>query len=159
MTGITAGTPYIVKWASGSHIQNPKFEKVTINYTYNTVETDVVNLIGIYSPYNIREEGDRTVLYLGDDNKLYYPNGEMTINSCRVFFQLTNGLVCGNPSQGESGINNFVLNFGDDATGIKTVSQDGSHGPDAWYTIDGKKLNGMPTSKGIYIYNGRKVVK
>ena len=27
-----------------------------------------------------------------------------------------------------------------------------------WYTIDGVKLNGKPTAKGIYIVNGRKVV-
>ena len=158
-TGITAGTPYIVKWSSGSHIQNPKFENVTIDNTYNTIKTDVVSFIGIYSPCSIGEEGDNTMLYLGDDNKLYYPNGEMTINSCRAFFQLTNGLVCGNPSQGESGINNFVLNFGDDATGINTVSQEESDVSDAWYNIDGKRLNSMPTAKGIYIYKGRKVVK
>ena len=27
-----------------------------------------------------------------------------------------------------------------------------------WYTINGVKLNGMPTKKGIYINNGRKVI-
>ena len=159
VTGITAGIPYIMKWARGSHIKNPKFDDVTIDYTYETVETDVVSFIGIYSPYRIEEEGDNTCLYLGGDNKLYYPIGEMNINSFRAFFKLADGYICGDPNKGGSGINNFVLNFGDDATGIKTVSQDGSFGPDAWYTIDGKKLNGMPTSKGIYIYNGRKVVK
>ena len=29
---------------------------------------------------------------------------------------------------------------------------------DKWYTLDGRKINGQPTKKGIYIYNGRKVV-
>ena len=29
---------------------------------------------------------------------------------------------------------------------------------DEWYTIDGRKLNGMPAKKGVYIYNGRAVV-
>lgn len=29
---------------------------------------------------------------------------------------------------------------------------------DAWYTITGVKLNGVPTSKGVFINNGRKVV-
>lgn len=28
----------------------------------------------------------------------------------------------------------------------------------AWYTLDGRKLNGMPTVKGMYINNGKKVV-
>ena len=27
-----------------------------------------------------------------------------------------------------------------------------------WYTIDGRKLNGKPTMKGIYVVNGKKVV-
>ena len=83
----------------------------------------------------------------------------MNINSFRAFFKLAERYFCGDPNQGGSGINNFVLNFGDDATGINTVSQEESDGSDAWYTIDGKKLNGMPTVKGIYIYKGRKVVK
>ncbi|MBR5391327.1 MAG: BspA family leucine-rich repeat surface protein [Prevotella sp.] len=28
----------------------------------------------------------------------------------------------------------------------------------AWYTIDGRKLNGVPTKKGIYIHNGNKQI-
>ncbi len=27
---------------------------------------------------------------------------------------------------------------------------------DSWFTIDGRKLSGKPTIKGIYIHNGRK---
>ena len=27
-----------------------------------------------------------------------------------------------------------------------------------WYTLDGRKLNGKPTKKGLYIHNGKKVV-
>ena len=30
---------------------------------------------------------------------------------------------------------------------------------DCWYSIDGRKLNGQPTQKGIYIYKGKKIVK
>ena len=28
----------------------------------------------------------------------------------------------------------------------------------AWYTLDGRKLDGQPLKKGLYIHNGRKVV-
>ena len=28
-----------------------------------------------------------------------------------------------------------------------------------WYSIDGKKLAGEPTKKGVYIVNGKKIVK
>ena len=29
---------------------------------------------------------------------------------------------------------------------------------DVWYTLDGRKLQGKPTKKGLYLHNGRKVV-
>ena len=29
---------------------------------------------------------------------------------------------------------------------------------DNWYTLDGARLSGKPSAKGIYINNGRKVV-
>ena len=29
---------------------------------------------------------------------------------------------------------------------------------DTWYDLNGRKLNGMPTKKGMYIMNGKKVV-
>ena len=28
----------------------------------------------------------------------------------------------------------------------------------SWYTLDGRKLNGKPTAKGLYIYNGKKII-
>ena len=31
-------------------------------------------------------------------------------------------------------------------------------GADAWYTLDGRKLSGEPTQKGLYINNGKKVI-
>jgi hypothetical protein len=32
------------------------------------------------------------------------------------------------------------------------------NGSDAWYTLDGRRLSGKPTQKGIYINNSKKVV-
>lgn len=29
---------------------------------------------------------------------------------------------------------------------------------DAWHTLDGRRLNGMPTAKGVYVVNGKKVI-
>ena len=45
-------------------------------------------------------------------------------------------------------------------TGIIDVTHRmaGGTGNDAWYAIDGRKLSGRPTQKGIYIYKGRKQV-
>ncbi|MBR5062360.1 MAG: S8 family serine peptidase [Prevotella sp.] len=45
---------------------------------------------------------------------------------------------------------------GEQATGIKaldTVADDG-----AWYTVEGIKLQGKPTRKGVYLHNGKSVI-
>ena len=46
---------------------------------------------------------------------------------------------------------------GSEVTAIRSIEvspETKSH----WYTLDGKRLSGKPTQKGIYVYNGRKVV-
>ena len=45
------------------------------------------------------------------------------------------------------------------ATGLNQVTSDKSQvQSNEWYTIDGRKLNGMPMKKGVYIQNGKKVM-
>ena len=51
---------------------------------------------------------------------------------------------------------NISIVFGD-ATGIDSMVN-GQWSMDTWYDLNGRKLNGMPTKKGIYMNNGRKVV-
>lgn len=43
-------------------------------------------------------------------------------------------------------------------TGIKTMKDVRGPMSDVWYTIDGRRLSGKPTQKGLYIVNGKKVV-
>ena len=44
-------------------------------------------------------------------------------------------------------------------TVIKAVNVDGLEvGNDGWFTLNGMKLNSVPTEKGIYIHNGKKVI-
>lgn len=53
------------------------------------------------------------------------------------------------------------LSITEDAeTGIDSIdnSQLTIHHSQAWLTIDGRMLSGKPTQKGIYIFNGRKIV-
>ena len=82
----------------------------------------------------------------------------MTINACRAYFQL-NGLTAGTPT---SQVRAFRLNFEEDSetTGILSTTDftDYTDKNAAWYTVDGVKLSGKPTRKGIYLYGGLKVV-
>lgn len=53
--------------------------------------------------------------------------------------------------------NTWTLHFMPDAvTAIDGITHHPS--PNTWYTIDGQRIEGQPTHKGIYITNGRKVV-
>ena len=170
-TSIEAGKPYLVKWANtGENISNPVFYNVTLSSTTPTLVTSTdkgddlgnVSFTGTYSPKDIFTT-EKTTLYLDANNHLCYPWGEdmtsFTINSFRAYFQLNNGFVCGEP--GSTGtINNFVLNFGEETNGIEEISnlKPQTSNPASWFTLDGRKLSGKPTQKGIYVNNGRKVV-
>ena len=46
---------------------------------------------------------------------------------------------------------------GNSTTGISSVGYD-TFETDVWYDIQGRKLQGRPTKKGVYIQNGRKVI-
>ena len=175
-TTIQAGTPYIIKWDEtiAENFSNPVFLGVTVEERSKSecaVTTNDGNVAfqGIFDPFPIAQE-DKTVLYLVDADNLYYPNGAMTIGSCRAYFQLLNGLTAGESADPNTPAKArvIVLNLSDgEQTGIHDLSVDAaaSHEPGisnslqrAWYTLDGRKLDGKPYVKGMYIKNGRKVV-
>jgi hypothetical protein len=160
VTSIEAGKPYIVKWAKpdgytvdgGYDISEPMFNGVIISDAPANAKTDYVDFMGCYSPVSIYT-AEKTNLYLGADNKLYYPTAsDFTVNAFRGYFQL---------KLGDKEVKAFNINFGDDeATGIISVHDSGFmvNGSDAWYTLDGRKLQGKPTQRGIYINNGKKTI-
>ena len=162
-TTIPAGTPFIIKWdESGTDITDPVFEGVTIDATsHDATVTGVLTFTGTYAPVSIADGGDNTKLYLGDENTLFYPNAAMTIGCQRAYFQLAEGLTAGEPTNLDAGVRAFALNFGDgtaaDPSAIQAISTD-SKSDGAWYTLDGRKLDAAPTTKGLYINNGKKVI-
>lgn len=57
---------------------------------------------------------------------------------------------------------NGVITFDydeDSATGIGSPTPALSQEEEAWYTLDGRRLSGEPKQKGIFIHQGKKVVK
>ena len=46
----------------------------------------------------------------------------------------------------------------DDKTGISCLPVQHRFSKDEWYSLDGRKLQGRPTSKGLYIRNGKRVI-
>ena len=169
-TTIEAGKPYVIKWEKAAdyedtnefNLYEPTFTDVIINENTIEVETDYADFVGIFSPRDIYTE-EKTNLYLGSNGYLYYPwDDGMTsfdVNSFRAYFRLKKDLVAGDPIDPVSGINNFVLNFSGESSSIENIpSSIFNLQSEGWYTLDGRKLSGKPTQKGIYINNGKKVV-
>ena len=161
VSSIDAGKPYIVRWPQSSNVANPLFSGVTIS-NGNPVDADkeVVTMKGTYSPVFVENE-DRTKLFLGSNSTLYYPNGVNTIsiNGFHAYFQLAEGYICGTPINGENGINIFDMNFGGPVNSIENLpSSISNRQSEGWYTLDGRKLQGQPVRKGIYLHDRQKVV-
>lgn len=85
--------PYFVKWESGSDVTDPVFQGVKVVYngmgmSHETVDADIAYVY--HKPQPI--EASKAILYLGDDNKLYFPKEAMTINPFHAYFKLQNGI-------------------------------------------------------------------
>ena len=171
---LAAGVPYIIKWAKADgyddadpatrDIISPVFEGVTIQSIFKDFisEDKKVQFLGRYSAYTYTRENKNTLL-LGTGNTLYYPQPSVdaqtgaalrpTIGAFRAYFEL-------DPSAAAS-VKAFSISFGDESpTGIGSVDGSGFmvNGSGAWYTLDGRRLNGKPSQRGIYVNQGRKVV-
>jgi len=150
-----------VKWdAVGDDFTSPVFSGVTIDAKASTTVSDAdtglqeVQMVGCYSPVSVVAD-DKSILFLGDNNTLYYSTENRNIRSCRAYFSVP--YLKQNPGAKTRA---FRLNFGgEEVTGILEVSADSKEmTDDAWYSLDGVRLSGKPTQRGIYINNGNKVV-
>jgi len=145
----------VVPVMSSDRITDPVFTNVTIDATMRDVDTadGTVTFKGSYDYLTFAAE-DKSVLFLGEDNTLYWPESGASIGAFRAYFQLNDPSTL---------VRSFVLNFEDEETqGISAQPmfnvQCSMFNEEAWYTLNGVKLDKMPTRKGLYIKNGRKVV-
>lgn len=164
VTKLQAGVPYIIKWENDTEnptIVNPTFTNVYVNTNHNDYDNGAdmgegrVRFMGIYSPKTFDTE-DKSILFMGGGNNLYYPDdtSPITIGAFRTYFKI------GSDEALAPRITMFYLDFGEDATEIVSLSQEerGAGTAEGWYTLDGRKLSGKPTAKGLYIHAGKKVV-
>lgn len=153
VTAIAAGTPYMIKWTGGDNLVNPTFEGVTISIATGNKEFDLgngygVSFVGTYASQTFGE-ADKSILFLGGENTLYYPT-DGSIGGCRAYFQL-DGLTAGDLPAGS-----VKMHFGDGLTGIGEIVNEKAEG--VWFDLNGRRLSGKPAAKGIYVKNGHKVI-
>lgn len=170
-TSIKAGQAYLIKWDGGSDLGPSDLVFTGVNLAKDLCDDEItaddsgtvtVIFMGIYKKISF-DADDRTVLYLGADNKLYYPKSGASIGAQRAYFKL-NGITASDlAGSSDTKVRTFVLDFGDGDNTTGIVSIDDSpltidRSSDAWYTLDGRRLSGKPMQKGIYIYNAKKIV-
>ena len=150
VTEMVAGKPYVIRWTSGSALVDPKFEGVTVKNEKNSVMTGDVEFIGVFAPTALVKD-DVTNLYLGSNNTLYYPNVDgFKVNAFRGYFKVSD-------STAAMGFN-VIADFGSGSTTRIQNAENAESELDSWYTLNGVKLDGKPTQKGVFIHNGTKVV-
>ena len=171
VTTLTAGTPYLIKWDKADgyvdndahNIVSPTFTDVTIAKETNPVTTSYVNFVGTYD-YQSFTEDNRSILFVGSENKLYWPQTGAHLGACRAYFQLK-GITAADVSGAR-----MSFDEGNDEVTSLNLTPALSQGEGAWYTLDGRKVaNGQKPSqrhtlteriaKGLYIHHGKKVVK
>ncbi len=158
---LKAGVPYIIKWNSDADLEYLDFGTVTLNTSLNPVATDCVDFMGNYTAVSL-VANDRTKLYLGTNNTVYFPQKNRIIGLCRAYFELKD-LIAGEKINEARA---FVMNFSNETSGIVDMdfksacreSENSNRFQHGWFTLDGRSLNGKPTECGIYIHNGMKVV-
>ncbi len=166
ITSIEPGVPYIIRWEKANdyvdddehNIVNPTFQEVTLcNDMYPVVVDDVITFQGGYAPISFTE-ADKSILFLGAENTLYYPMPGARINACRAYFQLSSGAA----------VKEFKLNFGEeeDPTSLsEELRVKNEESANAVYDLSGRRINSQfsifnsQLPKGIYIYNGKKILK
>jgi hypothetical protein len=114
----------------------------------NGASEGAIQFVGTYSPTALTG-GDKTKLVLGNDNKLYYPKKNMSVNSCRGYF-----IIPGAAANARE----MVLNFDDEmTTAIQTPKlNNGSKDSDTFFNLNGQRLSAP--RKGLNIVNGKKVI-
>ena len=155
---IEAGKAYIVKWETkGENIANPVFSGVTISNAApaETESTDgKVKFVGQYSPFTIDNDNINEILFIGSGNKIGYSKNPRQLKSCRAHFWVQ-------PNGFSAGARVINIDFGDGmTTSINLVEADDENASvNGIYSLDGRRVKGEPTQKGVYVMNGKKVVK
>lgn len=155
--GITAGVPCLIKVSKVAENNTYTFTGVSVkaikadNDKYDMDET--LTFVGIYAPMDVATafEKDGNALFLGAANKFYKAKAGTTMKAFRAFFLV--------PASTDTQALRAVIDgttTGIDDLNIDTVKADGRvynlNGQCVGYSLEGLKA-------GIYIQNGKKVIK
>lgn len=147
-TKIEAGVPYLVMPKTGD-IVNPTFKNVTISVTTPIEKgNDEYKFVGTYSPKTIFDKDFGKIWGVTAEGKLVKINANTTMKGLRAYFVFPTNTPAAK------------LNFDGETTGINNIETNATVNGKV-YNLNGQyvgnSLNGL--KKGIYVVNGKKVIK
>ena len=145
---IEAGVPYLVMPTTGN-IENPTFKNVTISVTTpKKAGNDEYKFVGTYSPKPITKDEFGKIWGVTAQGKLAKINADTTMKGLRAYFVFPTNTAAAK------------LNFDGETTGINNIETNATVNGKV-YNLNGQyvgnSLNGL--KKGIYVVNGKKVIK
>lgn len=147
-TKIEAGVPYLVM-PTTSNIENPTFKGVTISVTTPVEKgNDEYKFVGTYSPKPITKDEFGKIWGVTAQGKLAKIKADTTMKGLRAYFVFPTNTTAAK------------LNFDGETTGINNIETNATVNGKV-YNLNGQyvgnSLNGL--KKGIYVVNGKKVIK
>lgn len=148
---VTAGTPYLIKPASDVNLDEKTFSNVTFNSSDegSTTATEGYAYVGLLQPKTF--SADKTHLFVGKNNTFVRLSGSATLTGARAYFTI--------PEAAYS--KQFNLGSFDDITGISNVIIQTDADNSKIYNLNGQMVgtNWNTLPQGVYIVNGKKIVK
>ena len=127
-------------------------------YTEDTSSDDALyssNMLkGVTSATPIAKTDDTKTNLILSDGAFHPASGEGSLGANKAYLQVPTASLSSLSVEAP-----LMIDFEEETTGIGAALNDkGEMINDKWFTLQGMKLEGMPTEKGIYINGGRKVV-
>jgi len=140
-----------------ANVSDLTFNNVVVDSTINTISMldGQVKFVANYDAFTVVDSSDVDIFTVVDGPVMQHATDDTTINAFTPYFQFT----------GKARLANIIeINFG----GGVVTSVENNHNShftsnlspltSQFYTLEGVKLNGKPTKRGLYIRQGSKVV-
>ena len=158
MGEIPANTPFMIK--TDANVLPDGGTKITATFagktivkcgakTANTLKDAGDNIFyGVYQQTTINKDNE---LHIGSKSgKWGYTAGDRTIDATKAYIEMKE-------ATGNARV--FIEEPDGTTTAITVVSNDAQdNNAEGWYNINGVRMQSVPTVKGLYIHNGKKVV-
>ena len=148
---IDANTPFLVQPAEDINLNTVTFRAVDIEYSSANPEVEDGaghKFIGTYEGHDVTSADKSEYYYSSKQKKFVNASGTTHIGRMRAYLKDTSNsakMISVEEPNGTTDIQNIT------AEG-KAIDAEG------WYNLNGVKLQGAPTQKGVYIKDGKKVI-